>query len=92
MPHKKNPDVWEIIRSKTNQLQALPNTITMMTTNLPSGYHRDLQLLKEELFPAFQKVKDCLKMSDLMIANMQVRENILEDEKYKHITSVDEAI
>lgn len=89
MPHKKNPDVWEIIRGKTNQLQSLPNTITLMITNLPSGYHRDLQLIKEELFPAFQSLKDCLAMADLMIGSISFRENILEDDKYKYIRSVE---
>ncbi|MCC7301463.1 MAG: argininosuccinate lyase [Bacteroidia bacterium] len=89
MPHKKNPDVWEIIRGKTGQLAALPNTITLMTHNLTSGYHRDLQLLKEELFPAFESLKSCLEMSGLMIQNIRFRENILDDEKYKHIRSVE---
>lgn len=90
MPHKKNPDVFELIRSKCNSIKALPNEITMMTTNLPSGYHRDLQLLKEHLFPAFQTLKDCLKMAALMLSNISVKENILEDEKYKFLFSVEE--
>ncbi len=90
MPHKKNPDVWEIIRGKTNQLMALPNTITMMTTNLPSGYHRDFQLLKEEIFPAFGKLKSCISMATLMLKSIQVREDILSQEKYKHVFSVAE--
>jgi len=89
MPHKKNPDVWELIRSYGNKLQALPNEIAMMTTNLPSGYHRDLQLLKENLFPAFQTLRNCLQMAGLMLNNMQVKENILDDEKYRYLFSVE---
>jgi len=90
MPHKKNPDVFELIRSHCNQIKALPNEITMMTTNLPSGYHRDLQLLKEHLFPAFKTLKDCIEMAGLMLSNIQVNENILADEKYKYLFSVEE--
>ncbi|MCF6406131.1 argininosuccinate lyase [Chitinophaga filiformis] len=89
MPHKKNPDVWELIRSHGNKLQALPNEITMMITNLPSGYHRDLQLLKENLFPAFGVLKDCLRMAGLMLENIRIRENILDDEKYRYLFSVE---
>jgi argininosuccinate lyase len=89
MPHKKNPDVWELIRSYGNKLQALPNEIAMMTTNLPSGYHRDLQLLKENLFPAFQTLRNCLQMAGLMLSNMKVKENILDDEKYRYLFSVE---
>lgn len=90
MPHKKNPDVFELIRSHCNRLKALPNEIMMMTTNLPSGYHRDLQLLKEHLFPAFETLKDCFSMAALMLSNIKVRENILADEKYKYLFSVEE--
>ncbi|KXK31426.1 MAG: argininosuccinate lyase, partial [Bacteroidetes bacterium OLB12] len=90
MPHKKNPDVFEFIRAKCNSLQALPNELSMVTTNLPSGYHRDLQLLKEKLFPAIQTLKDCLHMTHLMISSLQVKENILADEKYKYLFSVEE--
>lgn len=90
MPHKKNPDVFELIRAHSNRLRALPNEITLLTTNLPSGYHRDLQLLKEHFFPAFQTVKDCLQMLELMVSKMEVRENILEEEKYKYLFSVEE--
>jgi argininosuccinate lyase len=90
MPHKKNPDVFELIRAKCNGLQSLPNEIAMLTTNLPSGYHRDLQLLKEKLFPAFQTLKECLQMASLMLSNIQVKENILTDEKYKYLFSVEE--
>jgi argininosuccinate lyase len=90
MPHKKNPDVFELIRSHCNRIKALPNEIMMMTTNLPSGYHRDLQLLKEHLFPAFQTLKDCLSMASLMLSNISVKENILSDEKYRYAFSVEE--
>lgn len=90
MPHKKNPDVFELIRARCNALQALPNELTMLTANLPSGYHRDLQLLKEKLFPAIGTLKDCLRMTHLMISAIQVEGNILEDEKYKYLFSVEE--
>jgi argininosuccinate lyase len=90
MPHKKNPDVFELIRSYCNRIKALPNEIMMMTTNLPSGYHRDLQLLKEHLFPAFQQLKNCMEMASLMIQNMEVKQGLLEDPKYQFIFSVEE--
>jgi len=90
MPHKKNPDVFELIRSHCNQIKALPNEITIMTTNLPSGYHRDLQLLKENLFPAFQTLKDCLKMAALLLSNITIKEDILKDKMYSYLFSVEE--
>ncbi len=90
MPHKKNPDVFELIRAHGNRIKALPNEIMMMTSNLPSGYHRDLQLLKEHLFPAFTDLRNCLQMAGLMLANIHVKENLLEDEKYKFLFSVEE--
>jgi len=90
MPHKKNPDVFELIRSHCNRIKAIPNEIMMMTTNLPSGYHRDLQLLKEHLFPAFKTLKNCIEMAGLMLSNIQVKENILADDKYKFLFSVEE--
>ena len=90
MPHKKNPDVFELIRSYCNRIKALPNEILMMTTNLPSGYHRDLQLLKEHLFPAFQQLKNCMEMAALMIQNMEVKQGLLEDPKYQFLFSVEE--
>ncbi|MEO8172395.1 MAG: argininosuccinate lyase [Sediminibacterium sp.] len=90
MPHKKNPDVFELIRSYCNRLKALPNEIMLMTSNLPSGYHRDLQLLKEHLFPAFQTLKDCLAMASLMLSHISIKENILSDEKYQYLFSVEE--
>lgn len=89
MPHKKNPDVWELIRSHCNKLQALPNEIAMMTVNLPSGYHRDLQLLKENLFPAFGVLRNCLQMSRLMLENIRIKEDILKDDKYQYLFSVE---
>lgn len=89
MPHKKNPDVWEIMRGKCNLLAGLPNQITMMTTNLPSGYHRDLQLLKELLFPAITTIKECMEMADYMLRHITVKQGILEDSKYDYIFSVE---
>src|SRR5471030_284184 len=90
MPHKKNPDVWEIIRGKCNRIQALPNDVAMMTTNLPSGYHRELQLLKELLFPAFTDIKQCLEMAAFMLQHIEVKADILNDPKYAYLFSVDE--
>jgi argininosuccinate lyase len=90
MPHKKNPDVFELIRSHCNRIKALPNEIMMMTTNLPSGYHRDLQLLKEHLFPAFKTLRDCIEMAGLMLSNIEIKKDILADEKYKYLFTVDE--
>jgi len=89
MPHKKNPDVFELVRSRCNKIQALPNEIALMTTNLPSGYHRDLQLLKENLFPAFQSLNECLEMTTYMLQHISVKENILKDEKYAYLFSVE---
>lgn len=89
MPHKKNPDVFELIRGRCNKIMALPNEIAMITTNLPSGYHRDLQLLKEGLFPAFQSLNDCLSMMTLMLQNIRINQGILEDPKYDYLFSVD---
>src|SRR4249919_3674195 len=90
MPHKKNPDVFELIRAYCNRIKALPNEIMLMTTNLPSGYHRDLQLLKEHLFPAFQTLKHCIEMAGLMLSNIEVKKDIVADEKYKYLFSVEE--
>lgn len=90
MPHKKNPDVFELIRAHCNRIQALPNEISMMLTNLPSGYHRDLQLLKESLFPAIKNLKNCISMATLMLENIEIRDNILDDEKYKYLFTVEE--
>ncbi|HEY9122765.1 MAG TPA: argininosuccinate lyase [Bacteroidales bacterium] len=90
MPHKKNPDVFELIRAKGNRIQALPNEISMMLTNLTSGYHRDFQLLKEILFPAMEDMKAMLDIANMMLQNIRVKDDILKDEKYKYIFSVEE--
>jgi len=90
MPHKKNPDVFELIRAHCNRIKALPNEIMMMTTNLPSGYHRDLQLLKEHLFPALNQLRSCMDMASLMIQHMEVKKDLLEDAKYQYLFSVEE--
>jgi argininosuccinate lyase len=90
MPHKKNPDVFELIRSHCNRIQALPNEIMLMTTNLPSGYQRDLQLLKEHIIPAFENLNNCLQMAGLMLSNIEVKKDLLQDEKYKFLFSVEE--
>ncbi|HEY8659423.1 MAG TPA: argininosuccinate lyase [Hanamia sp.] len=90
MPHKKNPDVFELIRAHCNRILALPNEIYLISANLPSGYHRDFQLLKEHLFPALKNLKDCLKMATLMIENIDVKKDILNDEKYKYLFTVEE--
>jgi len=89
MPHKKNPDVFELIRAKCNKIKALPNEISMITTNLPSGYHRDLQIIKEGFMPAFQSLKDCLYMTWFMLEHIQINPDILTDEKYKYLFSVE---
>lgn len=89
MPHKKNPDVFELIRAKCNRIQSTPNELTLLVNNLPSGYHRDLQLTKEILFPAIETLKDCIQMTRLMLSNMTVTENILDDGKYKYLFSVE---
>jgi len=89
MPHKKNPDVFELIRAKCNRIQSTPNELTLLINNLPSGYHRDLQLTKEILFPAIEEGKACLQMMRLMLSNIQVKDEILKDEKYKYLFSVE---
>lgn len=89
MPHKKNPDVFELIRGKCNKLQALPTEIAMITSNLPSGYHRDLQLLKEGLIPSFSVLRSCLEMLTYSLSNIKVNPTILNDDKYKFLFSVD---
>lgn len=90
MPHKKNPDVFELIRSHCNRIKALPNEISMMTTNLPSGYHRDLQLLKEHLFPAFETLRSCIEMAGLMLSHIEIKKDILNDPAYQYLFSVEE--
>ena len=89
MPHKKNPDVWELMRGKCNLIQGLPNQIAMMTTNLPCGYNRDLQLLKEVLFPAIAELRSCIHMAAYMLENLQVKDHILDDPKYDYLFSVE---
>lgn len=89
MPHKKNPDVFELVRAHCNRIQAIPNELTILLNNLPSGYHRDLQLTKEILFPAFSQLTSCLSMTGLMISNIRINENILNDEKYRYLFSVE---
>ena len=90
MPHKKNPDVFEIVRARCNQLQGLPGQVTLLMANLPSGYHRDLQVLKEEIFPAFDALTDALRMTRVMLSGITVREQLLTDERYKYLFSVEE--
>lgn len=89
MPHKKNPDVFELIRAKTNVLKSLPATISTLTANLSSGYHRDFQMLKEVLFPAIKELKDCLFITEYAASKMEVAKDILDDPKYKLIFSVE---
>ncbi|MEM9834813.1 MAG: lyase family protein, partial [Bacteroidota bacterium] len=89
MPHKKNPDVFELIRAKCNQLHGLPNQIALVTTNMISGYHRDWQVLKEGLFPAFGQLKDCLAILDYALQHISVNEDILEDERYRYLFTVE---
>lgn len=89
MPHKKNPDVFELIRAKTNQIGAVPNTINVMLANTTTGYHRDLQLLKEEIFPALNTTKNCLAMSSFMLQSIQIKQNILTNSFFKHVFSVE---
>lgn len=90
MPHKKNPDVFELIRARCNQITGLPNDIALLTTNLPSGYHRDMQLLKELLFPAFRNLRNCIGMTTLMLTHVNVKEDLLQDDKYRYLFSVEE--
>ena len=90
MPHKKNPDVFELTRAKCNKIQALPQQITLISNNLPSGYFRDLQIIKEVFLPAFDELKDCLRMVTLMMQEVKVNETILNDDKYSLIFSVEE--
>ena len=88
MPHKKNPDVFELIRAKCNRIQAVPNELNLLTTNLTTGYHRDIQLTKEILFPAIEDVVDALKMAALMMRNCSVNTEAINDEKYNNLYSV----
>ena len=90
MPHKKNPDVFELTRAKCNKLQGLPQQITLISNNLPSGYFRDLQIIKEVFLPAFDELKDCLRMVTHMMREVKVNEHILDDDKYSLLFSVEE--
>ena len=90
MPHKKNPDVFELTRAKCNKIQAIPQQIALITNNLPSGYFRDLQLIKEIFVPAFEELHDCLEMTAMMMARIEINENILNDLKYDYLFSVEE--
>ena len=89
MPHKKNPDVAELLRGKTNRLKGLPNEIMLVMSNLPSGYHREMQILKEVLMPAFDEIMNCLDMTHFMLSGIQVKEGILDDPKYDMLFSVE---
>ncbi|MDR0546638.1 MAG: argininosuccinate lyase [Dysgonamonadaceae bacterium] len=89
MPHKKNPDVFELTRAKCNLIQSLPQQITLITNNLPSGYFRDLQISKEVFLPAFETLSDCISMTSMMMQSLKVNENILNDEKYTLLFSVE---
>ncbi len=90
MPHKKNPDVFELTRAKCNKIQGLPNQITLICNNLPSGYFRDLQIIKEVFLPSFDELADCLRMVTHMMREVKVNEHILDDERYAPIFSVEE--
>lgn len=89
MPHKKNPDVFELIRAKCNRIQAVPNQLTLITNNLPSGYHRDLQLVKEVIVPALQDMQACLELMTFSLKEIKVNPKILDDPKYDYLFSVD---
>ena len=89
MPHKKNPDVFELIRAKCNKLQGIPNQISIMVNNLPSGYFRDLQIVKEVFLPSFKDLNDCINIAALALENLSVKDNILEDSKYDYLFSVE---
>lgn len=90
MPHKKNPDVFEIMRGKCNRLQAIPNEIALLTANLPLGYNRDLQLLKDIIFPATTELRSCLEMADFMLRHIRVRADILDDPRYDYLFTVED--
>ncbi len=89
MPHKKNPDVFELIRARCNRIQSIPNELTLLVNNLPSGYHRDMQLTKEILFPSVEELKSCIAMTRLMFSQIRIKKDILQDEKYKFLFSVE---
>jgi argininosuccinate lyase len=89
MPHKKNPDVFELIRAKTNQIQSIPNQLTLLLTNMSTGYHRDLQLLKEAIFPGIESLLECTNMSIFMLKEIKVKKDILKDSFFQHLFSVE---
>jgi argininosuccinate lyase len=89
MPHKKNPDVFELIRGKCNKIKSIPNEIHLLTTNLPSGYHRDMQLIKENLFDSLASLKDCLFVAEFMLTHIKINDHIFEDAKYRYLFSVE---
>lgn len=89
MPHKKNPDVLELVRAKCNKIQALPTELTLITNNLPTGYHRDYQLLKESLFPAITSLKDCLDITEFMFSHLEVSPSLVEQPQYDMLFSVE---
>ena len=90
MPHKKNPDVFEIMRGKCNRIQSIPNEIALLTANLPLGYNRDLQLLKDIIFPAISELKDCLEMCTFMLGHIRVNKEILNDPRYDYLFTVED--
>ena len=90
MPHKKNPDVFEIMRGKCNRLQSVPNEIALLTANLPLGYNRDLQLMKDILFPAFAEMRSCLELASFMLRNIRIRKDILDDPRYDYLFTVED--
>ncbi len=89
MPHKKNPDVFELLRGKCNLLQALPGQVSMLINNLPAGYHRDFQLLKEVIFPAIHNMKECLEMIAFVLPQLKIHDNLLDDPKYAYLFTVE---
>lgn len=90
MPHKKNPDVWEIMRGKCNRLQSIPNELALLTANLPLGYNRDLQLMKDILFPATTELRSCIDMAIFMLRHITVKDNILDDPRYDYLFTVED--
>ena len=90
MPHKKNPDVFELLRAHCNRLQSLPTQMLTVTNNLPSGYFRDMQLTKELFIPAFQELNECIKIAAFALENIKVNDHILDDDRYRYLYSVEE--
>jgi argininosuccinate lyase len=89
MPHKKNPDVFELIRGKCNAIQSITNELNLITTNLTSGYHRDMQLLKERIIQGINEIKKCIELTNYSIKKIKIRENILDDKKYEYSFTVE---